>query len=79
MARDQAPSLRSTPRLLTPREAADQLGVSFRTLEGWRQRGAGPVFVRLSTKRIRYRQADLDRYVAEQLRASTAATRPPAA
>ncbi|HUF78409.1 MAG TPA: helix-turn-helix domain-containing protein [Thermoanaerobaculia bacterium] len=64
-------------KLLSPQEAADLLGVSWRTLEGWRQRGAGPVYVRLSTRRIRYRIGDLDAFVSGQRRSSTSARRPP--
>jgi len=63
--------------LLTPEQAGELLGLSWRTLEGWRQRGHGPPFVKLSTRRIRYRRADLDRFVSEQVRTSTAARRPP--
>ena len=64
-------------KLLTPFEAADRLGVSWRTLEGWRQRGTGPVFCRLSTRRIRYREQDVERFIAAQRRASTSAEEPP--
>jgi excisionase family DNA binding protein len=42
-------------KLLTPAEVADLLGVSERTLEGWRRAGGGPGFLRLSRHTVRYR------------------------
>lgn len=45
--------------LLFPIEAGYLLGVERRTLDGWRHRGGGPPFVRISARAIRYRRADL--------------------
>lgn len=65
-------------RLLTSQEVGALLGLSPRTLEGWRRRGHGPRFVRLSGRRLGYRQADVERWIDSQVRASTSAVRPPA-
>lgn len=35
------------PRLLTPADAADVLGVALKTLADWRLTGRGPAYVRL--------------------------------
>ncbi len=53
-----------TPRALPTREAGAYIGVAKSTLEDWRTRGIGPRFVRLGTKSIRYRVADLDAFLA---------------
>ena len=57
-------------QLLDTARAADHLGLSPRTLEKWRTAGGGPPFVKLG-RRVAYRQADLDAWVASQLRTST--------
>ena len=56
--------------LLTQREAALALRLSERTIERMRTSGTGPKFVRLNHS-IRYRQQDLDAYVAARVVAST--------
>lgn len=58
-------------RLLTEDQAADRLGVSPRTLAGWRSRGGGPMFIRLGGKSIRYRIDDLNEFVADNVRRHT--------
>jgi predicted DNA-binding transcriptional regulator AlpA len=50
-------------RLLTPKEAAEYLGVSTLTLKDWRYHGRGPTFIRLSHKMIRYRVSALIQFV----------------
>ena len=45
--------------LLSTREVADWLGMSILWLEVGRMRGYGPRFVRIGTRRIRYRRADV--------------------
>jgi predicted DNA-binding transcriptional regulator AlpA len=57
--------------LLNQREAAAVLRLSERTIERMRVQGNGPRFVRLNHRSIRYRQQDLDAYVAACVRAST--------
>lgn len=49
--------------LLTAKAAADLLGLDARTLNNWRYRGIGPVFIRLGGK-VRYSVIDLNAYVA---------------
>lgn len=49
--------------LMTPQEVADHLRIAPRTLETWRYRGQGPVFVRLESGAVRYRLADLESYL----------------
>lgn len=59
-------------RLLKPAEVAEQLGVTERTLERWRQTGDGPAFLKFSRQTIRYRQAELDQFVEAKVRHNTA-------
>lgn len=54
----------SPDRLLTQSQTAEYLALSERTLEGWRLRGEGPPFVRLSRNAVRYRLRDLDAWIA---------------
>ena len=51
---------------LTPREAADYLRKSQRTLIRWRNLGIGPGYVKVCGNII-YRRADLDRYLDAHL------------
>ncbi|MCP2636767.1 helix-turn-helix domain-containing protein [Microbacterium sp. HD4P20] len=51
------------PRLLTPAEVADILGVEPRTLQRWRDKNTGPASVRLSHRTVRYPLDDLIRYL----------------
>ena len=57
---------------LTPPEAAKYLKSSTSTLAKLRVYGGGPIFCRLGGKAIRYRQVDLDAYMASRNAASTA-------
>lgn len=57
--------------LMTEKEAAQVVGFSVRTLQAWRVRGAGPRFVKVSARCVRYRQRDLEEWVEERLRSST--------
>lgn len=65
-------------QLLTADETADLLRISPRTLENWRARGHGPPYLRLTRRRIAYRERDVLAWIDSRLRASTAAERPPA-
>lgn len=56
-------------KLKTP-EAADYVGCSPRTLEKFRQVGAGPVFLKIG-RSVVYRQSDLDSWLESRLRIST--------
>jgi hypothetical protein len=48
-------------RHLSQAQLAERLGVSQRTLEGWRYRGKGPAYLRLES-RIAYRLTDVERF-----------------
>ena len=41
--------------LLSQRQLADILGVSCRTIEGWRRDGTGPEYCRINGRLVRYR------------------------
>ena len=53
--------------LLTPLAVADRLGCSLSTLANWRCIGRGPPFVKFGTTQqapVRYRESDLDQWIA---------------
>ena len=52
---------------LTVSEAADYLGISKKTLQRWRLDHKGPAYAKLNNKLIRYRLADLDEWMNQQL------------
>ena len=52
--------------LLSQRQVAVRLGASARTIEGWRARGVGPPFLRLSTRAVRYRSSDLEQWLDQR-------------
>lgn len=54
----------NTSTVLPPRAAAERLGVSFSTLNRLRLAGRLPAPIRLSERRIAYRVADLDAFLA---------------
>lgn len=58
-------------RLLNTTEAASLLGVSKAFLERDRWAGARIPFVRVGTRAVRYRLADLHTYLERQMRRST--------
>ena len=57
--------------LLKPDAVAARLGVTAKVLERWRGTGAGPAFVRLSRKSLRYRAGDVESFIAARVRFST--------
>jgi len=61
----------STDQFLTPDELAAQLKVSVRTLQGWRYKGGGPAFHRVSYHDIRYSAADVNRWLKQHRRAAS--------
>ena len=58
---------REPVRHLSQKQLALRLGLSERTIEGWRYRGKGPDYLRLEG-RIAYRLADVERFEAGSLR-----------
>lgn len=66
------PNTTTTPRpLLRETQAAELLDMSPRTLELWRRAGSGPRFVKVG-RSVRYRPEDLDAFVSERVRVTTA-------
>jgi predicted site-specific integrase-resolvase len=65
----------SSPLLLTPKQAAAAIQVSEDTLSRWRTQGRGPAFVKLHRAKqglVRYRMADLEKFIAAQVCTATA-------
>ena len=61
-------------RLVNESEAAGFLGYSVRALQGWRVKGGGPKFVKVSARSIRYRRRDLIEWAEARLRSNTSET-----
>jgi excisionase family DNA binding protein len=57
----------SVGRLLTPEDLAQITGLSTETLAQWRSQRRGIPFVKISRNCVRYRQADLDRWLEERI------------
>ena len=53
--------------LLTPAVVAEITGLSVETLAQWRSRRQGIPFIKISRNCVRYRQSDLDAWVAEHI------------
>jgi len=56
---------------VTEEEAARLLRLSARTMQRMRLDGGGPVFVRLTDRRIGYTRAGLDAWIGERVATST--------
>ncbi|MBN8606448.1 MAG: helix-turn-helix domain-containing protein [Caulobacterales bacterium] len=56
---------RERPVVLSPREAAQYLGVSVSTLKAWRAKKIGPKWTMRGARLIAYRPADLERFLDE--------------
>lgn len=56
-------SLKQTTPLLTEKEVGQLLKLTTQCLQGWRSKGDGPPFLRLSAKCIRYRKSDLESWM----------------
>jgi len=57
--------------LVDERQAASLLCYSVRALQNWRHRGGGPRFVKVSSRSVRYRRADLTAWVNERIVSNT--------
>lgn len=57
--------------LIDEKSASKFLGLSVRTLQGLRQRGGSPAFIRVSGKAVRYRRVDLSVWADGRLQQST--------
>ena len=54
-------------RLLTPEDVAQITGLSVETLAQWRSQKKGILYVKVSRNCVRYRQVDLDGWVAGRI------------
>lgn len=54
-------------RLLEPADVAAITGLSVETLAQWRSQRRGIPFIKLSRNVVRYRQADLDKFLDERI------------
>jgi predicted DNA-binding transcriptional regulator AlpA len=61
-----APTTQTNP-LLRAEDVASITGLSIETLAQWRSKRKGIPFVKLSRNCVRYRQADLDRWLNERI------------
>ena len=68
----------STPNIRGPKhevwktsEAAAYLRISVSSLTKWRITGYGPKYIRIGPKAVRYRQEDLDAWMAENVVSNT--------
>ncbi len=57
--------------LIDEQAASTFLGLTVRCLQGWRYKGGGPPFVRVSARCIRYRRCELREFADARLRTST--------
>ncbi len=62
---------------LRPNAVAGRFGVAKATLATWRGTGAGRAIVRLSHEAARYQAAEVEKFIADRVRATTAAERAP--
>lgn len=53
--------------LLTPRQAAEYLGLPESTLAQWRSQRRGPSYIKLELRLVRYRVSDLETYLGQHL------------
>lgn len=53
--------------LLTPKEAAQFLGIPLGTLAQWRSQRRGPPYIKLEERLVRYRRSDLEEYLSGHL------------
>lgn len=58
-------------QLMSEREAADMLCYTVRALQNWRLRGGGPLFIRVSSRSIRYRKRDLLEWIESRTVSNT--------
>lgn len=54
-------------KLLSAEEVAEQTGLSVETLAQWRSQKKGMPYVKISRNCVRYRQSDLDAWLAERI------------
>jgi len=57
--------------LMTPEAVAEWLGVTVGVLANWRYLGAGPRFIRLGAKSIRYSRQEVESWLEENTHSQT--------
>ena len=57
--------------LIDEKTAGAFLGLTDRTMQGYRRKGGGPRYISISSRCLRYRRADLRAWADARLRAST--------
>ncbi|MBT3361352.1 MAG: DNA-binding protein [Rhodospirillales bacterium] len=57
--------------MINENEAANFVGYTVRALQGWRVKGGGPQFVKVSARSIRYRRRELIAWAEERVCANT--------
>jgi predicted DNA-binding transcriptional regulator AlpA len=62
----RSPRSAVSSKLLTANEVAEQTGLSVETLAQWRSQQRGVPYIKLSRNCVRYRQSDLDSWLAER-------------
>jgi len=55
-------------RFLTPKELADEIGVSKSTLARWRAEGLGPPPTQAGPKTVLYERSGVERWIAKHTR-----------
>jgi predicted DNA-binding transcriptional regulator AlpA len=66
-AKDIDREFNGDPKLLTAKEVGEQTGLSMEALAQWRSQRKGPPYVKISRNCVRYRQCDLDGWLAERI------------
>jgi excisionase family DNA binding protein len=61
----------AVPEWWTTAQLAEYIQVDAETLRHWRYQGIGPKYAKVG-QQVRYRRAEVDRWLAQQERASTA-------
>lgn len=59
--------------LLTPADAASRLSITKKALENLRHRGAGPEFVRINSRCVRYSEDALSAWITSRSHSGTVA------
>lgn len=57
----------ASTKLLTAQEVSEITGISVETLAQWRSQGREIPYVKISRNCVRYRQSDLDSWVAQRI------------
>lgn len=58
--------------LLTPAEVSEWTGLTIGALAQLRYKGTGPKFVKMTPRTVRYFRADVQRWLEDSVRSSTA-------